>query len=69
MDYGWLVDVLLTALGGLLMFELREHKKDDSDAHVRIRTELKAHSDVMDSVLEKRIERIEKYLDDKLKNS
>jgi hypothetical protein len=64
--YAWLVDVLLAGLFGLLLYTIKSHINDDSQAHLRIARELKDHADMKDGDLEKRIARIENYLNGKL---
>jgi hypothetical protein len=63
----WLVDLLLTILFGLLAYTIKSHIADDQAAHQRIRNELKEHADTRDEDLEKRVSRIENYLNGKLR--
>ena len=65
--YGWLVDLLLTLVFGLLLYTIKSHITDDAEAHQRIRQELKEHTEQNDQHLDKRITRIENYLNGKLK--
>ena len=66
-SYAWLVDLLLAALFGLLLYTIKSHINDDTQAHLRIRSELKDHADLACQNLEKRVARIESYLNGKLK--
>jgi hypothetical protein len=62
-----LIDFLITSLFALLYWEIKRHIADDAEAHKQLKKDAEKYSNDEDSHLEKRIERIEKYLNGKLK--
>ena len=60
------IDILLSALFGMLLWELRKHIADDAEAHKLLRDDAEKRAKDGDHNLEKRVERIEKYLDGRL---
>jgi hypothetical protein len=62
-----IIDILLSTIAGMMLFDLRKHISDDTEAHKQIREDMEKRANDADSHLDKRITRIENYLNGKLK--
>jgi hypothetical protein len=62
-----IIDILLSAIAGMLLFDLRKHIDDDNEAHKQLREDSEKRANNGDAYLDKRLTRIENYLNGKLK--